>query len=64
MVQKTTIEISLKLRDFLLEKSSRKNQSYEDVLWMLIGNKDIAKEDLKQLPPDYVGKLEGGKKIK
>ena len=64
MTQKTTIEISHKLRDFLIKKSTRKNQSYEEVLWMLIGNKEIAKEDSQQIPPKYIKKLDGGKKVR
>ncbi len=63
-MQKTTIEISHKLRDFLIEKSTRKGQSYEQVLWMLIGNKEISKESKKQLPSEYEGKLNTGKKVK
>ncbi len=67
MVQKTTIEISLQLRDFLYEKSTRKGQSYEDIIWMLIGNKEILKlidKDIEYQKTKLVGDFEKDKPIK
>ena len=61
-MKNTTIKISHKLRDFLINKSTRKGQSYEDVLWMLIGNKEIKKEDKNQTPSEYIPKLNQGKR--
>ncbi len=62
MVVKTSISISIKLRDFLDEHSTRRGQTYEDVIWMLIGNKEITKENKKQLPSEYEDKLNTKKK--
>ncbi|KKL94285.1 hypothetical protein LCGC14_1866180 [marine sediment metagenome] len=57
------VKISEKLHDYLLDRAT-KRESFEDVIWRLIGMKEISKEDLKQIPPKYVGKLNQGKKIK
>lgn len=62
--QKTTIEISLKLKDFLIKKSVRKNQSYEDVIWALIGAKEITQEDKNAMPPEYVDNLNKKAKVR
>lgn len=46
MVKTTTIKISFKLRDFLIEKSTNKEQTYEDIIWLLLGE-EKKEEDLK-----------------
>ncbi len=43
MKETTTIKISHKLRDFLIKKSTSKNQSYEDIIWLLIKSDDPGK---------------------
>lgn len=62
--QKTTIEITIKLRDFLIKKSVRKNQSYEDVIWSLIGAKEITQEDANSMPPEYVKNINEKRKVR
>ncbi len=61
--QKQSIKVSKKLKKYLLDRGT-KSDSYEDIIWRLIGMKEISKEDLKQIPPKYVNKLSEGKKIK
>ena len=59
--QKQSIKVSKKLRQYLLDRGT-KSDSFEDVIWRLIGQKKLAKKDKKQLPSDYEGKLNSGKK--
>ncbi len=61
--EKQSIKVSKKLKKYLLDRGT-KSDSYEDIIWRLIGMKEISKEDLKQIPPKYVDKLNQGKKIK
>jgi len=44
MAQKTTIKISDQLKKFLIKNSVNKTQSYEDVIWMLIGTNTLTKD--------------------
>ena len=44
MVINTTIKISHRLRDFLIKNSTNKNQTYEDIIWILLGTKTMTKE--------------------
>ncbi len=59
--QKQSIKVSKKLKKYLLDRGT-KSDSYEDIIWRLIGMQEISKEDLKQIPSEYVGKLNEGKK--
>ena len=43
MVQKPKIQISVKLKKFLDDNSINRKQSYEDVIWMLIGTNTLTK---------------------
>jgi len=61
--QKQSIKVSKKLRQYLLDRGT-KSDSFEDVIWRLIGMKEIKKEDKKALPSDYEDKLNSGKKKK
>jgi len=53
MVQKTTIEISTRLRDFLIKNSTNKKQSYEDVILLLLGTKQLTKEQKEECKKNY-----------
>ena len=57
------VKISEKLHSYLLDRAT-KRESFEDVIWRLIGQKKLAKKDKKALPSDYEGKLNQGKKKK
>ncbi len=57
------IKVSEKLHKYLLDRAT-KREDFEDVIWRLIGMKEISKEDLKQIPPKYVGKLNQRKRKK
>ena len=55
------IKVSEKLHNYLLDRAT-KREDFEDVIWRLIGQKKLAKEDKKKLPSEYEGKLNQGKK--
>lgn len=59
--QKQSIKVSKKLRQYLLDRGT-KSDSFEDVIWRLIGMKEISVADHKKLPPEYSRKLNQGKK--
>ena len=61
--QKQSIKVSKKLRQYLLDRGT-KSDSFEDVIWRLIGTKKLMKEDKKALPSEYEDKLNTGKKKK
>ncbi len=61
--QKQSIKVSKKLKQYLLDRGT-KSDSFEDVIWRLIGMKEIKKEDKNQTPSDYIPKLNQGKKKK
>lgn len=61
--EKKSIKVSKKLKKYLLDRGT-KSDSFEDVIWRLIGMKEISKEDFKQIPPKYIDKLNEGKKTK
>ena len=63
-IKTTSMKVSRELLAFLSSKIKYKGQTYEDIIWRLIGMKEISKEDLKQIPPKYIDKLNQGKKIK
>ena len=44
MARKTTIAISERLRKFLDDNSTNKKQTYEDVIWRLLGTKMLTKD--------------------
>lgn len=56
-----SVKISPRLKKYLLDRAT-KRETYEDVIWRLIGQKQITKEDADQLPPNYVPKLNSGKR--
>lgn len=53
MTQKTTIAISQRLRKFLDDNSTNKKQTYEDVIWMLLGTKTLTKEQKAECRSAY-----------
>ncbi len=61
--QKQSIKVSKKLRKYLLDRGT-KSDSFEDVIWRLIGMKKLMKKDKKALPSEYEDKLNTGKKKK
>ncbi len=58
--EKQSIKVSKKLRQYLLDRGT-KSDSYEDIIWRLIGMKEIKKEDKNQTPSEYIPKLNQGK---
>lgn len=56
-----SIKVSSKLHTFLLDRAT-KREDFEDVIWRLIGQKQISQEDKDKLPPEYVPKLNSGKR--
>ena len=59
----TSMRVTWRLKDFLFMKSTPR-ESEEETFWRLVGMKEISKEDLKNFPPEYVKKFDGGKKKK
>jgi len=53
MGQKTSIAISKKLRDFLDKNSTNKKQTYEDIIWLLLGTKTLTKEQKEECKKSY-----------
>lgn len=57
MVVKTVpIRMSLKLRDFL-KKNGGKGESYEEIIWRLLGQKTLTKEQSKIIKAKYESSL-------
>ena len=56
-----SIKVSDKLHKYLLERGT-KSDSFEEIIWRLIGMKEIKKEDKSQTPSDYIPKLNQGKR--
>jgi citrate synthase len=53
MVTNTTIKISQRLKEYLIKNSLNKTQSYEDVIWMLLGAKALTKEQKEEAKAEY-----------
>lgn len=56
-----SIKVSDKLHTYLLDRAT-KREDFEDVIWRLIGQKQISESDKKSLPSEYENKLNSGKK--
>ncbi len=54
------IKVSDELHKYLLARGT-KSDSFEEIIWRLIGMKEIKKEDKNQTPSDYIPKLNTGK---
>ncbi len=52
-VQKPKIQISERLKKFLDKNSTIKGQSYEDIIWRLLGTKTMTKEQIKEIKSAY-----------
>lgn len=49
MVEKSvSVKLSRRLRDFLT-KNGLKNESYDEVIWRLIGQKELTKEQRQEV---------------
>lgn len=57
MNAKTSIQISQRLKKFLINNSTNKNQSYEDIIWLLLGTKTLTKEQKDLCKSAYEGSL-------
>lgn len=53
MVQKPKIQISERLKKFLDKNSTHKSQSYEDIIWRLLGTKTLTKEQSEEIKSAY-----------
>ena len=50
---KRSIKISQELKDFLVKNSTSNVQTYEDVIWMLIGTNTLTKEQKLKAKKKY-----------
>ena len=55
--QKSSIKMSRELRDFLIKNSTSNIQTYEDVIWMLIGTNTLTKEQKSKAKLKYEASL-------
>ncbi len=53
MEQKPKIQISEKLKKFLDENSTHKKQTYEDIIWRLLGEKTLTQEQKQFCKASY-----------
>lgn len=51
--QTSSVRISNKLKDFLDDNSVARKQTYEDVIWMLIGTNTLSKEQKNKAKSKY-----------
>ena len=58
-----SIKVSKALKKYLLDRGT-KSDSFEQIIWRLIGHKKISKEDKSQTPSDYEKKVNEKKKLK
>jgi len=54
--QKVSVKLSKRLRDFLT-KQGLKNESYDEVIWRLLGQKELTKEQKKEVKAGYEATL-------
>ena len=52
-VQKPHIAISERLKKFLDKNSTHKDQTYEDIIWLLLGAKTLTEEQKKYCKANY-----------
>ncbi|KKL09246.1 hypothetical protein LCGC14_2567820 [marine sediment metagenome] len=50
---KSSIKISQRLKDFLSNNSTRKGETYEDIIWRLLSLKVLTKEQGKIIKAKY-----------
>ncbi|MHA1201316.1 MAG: hypothetical protein ACTSQ4_02190 [Candidatus Heimdallarchaeaceae archaeon] len=55
--QKVSVKLSKRLRDFLDKNSTNKRQTYEDVIWVLLGTKTLTKDQRAECISAYEGAL-------
>lgn len=63
MAQKPKIQISDRLKKFLDDNSTHKNQTYEDIIWLLLGTKTLTKEQKDYCKEAYEDALQIKMKI-
>ncbi len=52
-VQKPRIQVSRRLKTFLDKNQTYKGQTYEDIIWRLLGTKTLTKEQTKEIKSAY-----------
>ena len=57
MGQKPKIQISERLKKVLDDNSTNRKQTYEDVIWRLLGTKTLTKEEKAYCKSAYEGAL-------
>lgn len=50
--EKVSVKLSKRLRDFLT-KNGLKNESYDEVIWRLLGQKELTKEQTQEIKSAY-----------
>ncbi len=51
--QKPKIQISKRLKKFLDENTTRKGETYEEIIWRLLGQKTLTKEQTQYCKARY-----------
>lgn len=58
-----SIKVTKELKKYLLDRGT-KSDSFEQIIWRLIGQKKISKEDKSQTPSEYTKKVNEGRRKK
>ena len=58
-IKKSSIQASERLKKFLADNSSRKGETYEEIIWRLLGQKTLTKEQTKYCNASYEEFLKG-----
>ena len=53
MVQIKTLRISERLHKFLTNNAVRKGESYEEIIWRMLGTKTLTKEQSNEIKSAY-----------
>lgn len=54
--EKVSVKLSKRLRDFLT-KNGAKNESYDEIIWRLLGQKELTKEQKQEVKAGYESSL-------
>lgn len=54
--KKVSVKLSKRLRDFLT-KNGLKNESYDEVIWRLLGQKELTKEQKQEVKAGFESSL-------
>lgn len=52
-----SIKISKRLKEFLDKSSTHKGQTYDDIIWRLLGQKELTKEQKQEVKADFENSL-------